>query len=349
MADLLGSTPATFQVWPSATPEFSELLNSHLCGSDIQKQHLTAGPIAPVVISSVSNVIVSGRSTVGSQDMIYLLDDPVPLYVDNYLREGKAPADVYLPPSQVRTVSGVSVLLTHWNSSIYGHWLMEGLPKLFLLRRHLSDIPAPIKIVTPSSCGSFVKSWADLLLPGVDVDVYDADHESLHCEHLLLPSWLGSRTHEYHPLLSTMVDEFSTRQPAHGTDGRIYVSREKENPHRTFANKAEIEEIAVDAGFRIVVPERLPVHEQFRVFASASTIVGPFGSSMHNTLFSPIFSTVLCLNWINAIQSKIAHLRRQRVGYLLSQDGPVAYDRNNPTLREFTIDKDEFRRTVDSL
>lgn len=351
IGDLFGAGPVVFRVALSGpAPDPATLLFPEFASDEIRRQHHLVGGAGSILLSTMPNALVSRRSVVGTEAVAFLLGDPVPAYVDMYLSDGRCPPDSLSHVGRVRKLPGASVLLTHWNSSIYGHWLMEGVPKLFLLRRLRSDLPGPLRIVVPSTVAAMVRPWSELLMPGVEIEVFDDASESVLCEHLLLPSWLGGRTHHYHSLLGVMIDEFRVEHGIEDAGERIYVSRETENEHRVLTNKAEVEEIAADVGFRIVIPERLTPLEQMQRFGSATRVVGPFGSSMHNAIFSPVGAKVCCLNWINGLQSKISHLRRQSVGYILPVGGlPVAHERGKPPMAGITIDPGLLRHVLEQL
>ena len=72
---------------------------------------------------------------------------------------------------------------------------------------------------------------------------------------------------------------------------RLYVSRALSGlarpRYRSMSNEVEVENRLRAAGFEIVYPETLTLVEQIRVFSSATHILGPSGSGMFNTMFSP--------------------------------------------------------------
>lgn len=324
----------------------SPLLFPELASKEILEQHQW-GPVHTqgIGLGFLPNALVSGKSLVGDEKSLFELGPLVPTYVDNYLRRAEPDVgDTSLAHKSKRFLPGVSILLTHWNSDVYGHWLLEGLPKLLLLRRlgHLlpnlriivPSVPSPLasRVLShvlrrglPSNAKTYLQRWADIVLPGATIETYDPCSECLQCEGLLSPTTLfSSPTFHFHPELVTLLDELPVtpaRKPL-----RLYITRKRASHYRELANAAEIEAIAAAHGLTVIAPETLPLAEQIRMFASAGLIVGEFGSAMHNALFSPRGATVLCLNWINALQSRIAQLKEQRIGYLLPDHGaPVTH------------------------
>jgi|GEM_PF-2712299 len=345
-SDLLkAGAPSIFWLHPyvEATPN-SPLLFPELASKEILEQHQWS-PVNTqgIGLAFLPNALVSGRSLVGDEKRLFELGPLVPTYVDNYLRRGEPDVgDTSLAHKSKRFVPGVSILLTHWNSDVYGHWLLEGLPKLLLLRR-LGHLLADFRIIAPfplpplanrflsvlrgrppSNATSYVQRWVDIALPGAAIETYDPRSEYLHCEALVSPTTLfSSPTFHFHPELATLLDELPVT-PAR-KELRLYITRKRASHYREMENVTEIEAIAAAHGLTVIAPETLPLSEQIRMFAGARLIVGEFGSAMHNALFSPRGSTVFCLNWINALQSRIAQLKEQRIGYLLPDNGAVKH------------------------
>ena len=71
---------------------------------------------------------------------------------------------------------------------------------------------------------------------------------------------------------------------------RIYVSRRlsaaRRPWYRVIENELALEKTAENAGFTIIYPETLSLHQQLRTFARAKYVVGPSGSGMFNVGFS---------------------------------------------------------------
>jgi hypothetical protein len=348
----------------------SPLLFPELASKEILEQHRWS-PVNTqgIGFGFLPDALVSGKSLVGDEKSLFELGPLVPTYVDNYLRRGEPDVgDTSLANKSKRFLPGESILLTHWNCDVYGHWLLEGLPKLLLLRRlrhlfprlriivPLAPVPLASRLLShilrrgrpPSNATSYVQRWADIVLPGAVVETYDPSSEYLHCEALLSPTTLfSSPTFHFHPELAALLDELPGR-PAR-KQLRLYITRKRASHYREMANAAEIEAIAAGHGLTVIAPETLPLIEQIRLFASAKLIVGEFGSAMHNALFSAPGTTVFCLNWINALQSRIAQLREQRIGYLLPDNGEAVKHVLGAGKTSYHIDPIVFRRCLAQL
>lgn len=351
-AELLGARRPSI-LWlrePEQLPPNTELLFPELVNAEILDHHSHRRPRSTGIgLACLRNAVVSGPSLVGTSSVLYLLPPVTPLFVDQYLSSDGPVGDRGLSGKAKRFVRGTTVLLTHWNSTTYGHWLLEGMPKLLLLRTIRDQLP-PLHIVLPLSIPEWVASWIGLILPQATIERYDDSSEYLQCDMLLMPTLLTSPEHFPHPELASLLDDLLRLVPAQaGGRKRLYVSRVAPSLFRELSNRAEIEQIAVDEGLTLVKPETLSIADQIALFAQAELVVGEFGSAMHNTLFSPPGTTVFCLNWINALQSYLGQLKRQRVGYLLPSSGvPVTYVMGAPRLT-YSIDPQVFRRCLRAL
>jgi len=234
--------------------------------------------------------------------------------------------------------------VTHWNSNTYGHWLLECLPKLFLLRTLRDHLP-DLKIAISDAVSRDVTRWASLLLPDVPLVVFEHQKEYLRCARAILPGMLCDGSYFLHPAMNECISEIKTTTRAAGERRRIFIVRADEYSFRRLANKLEIMDIAAAHGLDLIQPETLSIADQVKTFASASIIVGEFGSAMHNAMFADDVS-VLCLGWISGIQSRIAALRGQSIGYLLPPDRTTIKFQNDMPSKDYSIDPDEFAEAL---
>ena len=356
-ADLLGEQQPSI-LWlyePATMPPNSSLLFPDLANDEIHADHVRTPPRPTGAgLACLRDALVSGSSLVGTPSALYRLGPLAPLYVDEYLSRDPLSNDLPVGNRRLlrrtkRVVPGLSVLLTHWNSGVYGHWLLESMPKLLLLRAIAHRLPA-FRIVLPRGLPDWVSSWIRFILPDSNLEIYNERAEYLQCDTLLMPTLLMHPEHFFHPALASLLDELC-RSVSADTAGRrkLYVTRVELSRFRKLANQSEIEAIAVEEGLTLFTPETLSVAEQIQTFASADLIVGEFGSAMHSALFSPSNSKVFCLNWINGMQSRIAQLKTHAVGYLLPSDGTAVKYVAGTSQVGYHIDAQLFRSCVRKL
>ena len=108
---------------------------------------------------------------------------------------------------------------------------------------------------------------------------------------------------------------------------RLFVSRRQwGNNSRTLVNAEMVERRLEAAGFEAVFPEELPIDEQVRLFAQAGTIVGEYGSGLHNSIFCPPRATVIAFRGTEGhpgfLQSGLCEALDQDLGYVFCETGP---------------------------
>lgn len=344
-------SPSLIRLHESAPPlPNTSLLFPDLATPEILESHFLRAEEAPAIgLACLRDVVVSGQSLVGRSWLLYQLGPLAPRYVDDYLRQNLHVGDRKITRKQKIVVSTPTALVTHWNSGVYGHWLLEGMPKLLLLRELRDRLPA-LRIALPRSLPAWTSTWITKLLPDAAIELYDDRTSYLHCRTLLAPTLITDPVHHlFHPHFAQLLASIEPPLTSSVRRARLYVSRSSPSIYRRLSNEAEIEDIAATEGLEVVKPDTLFIDEQIALFARAEIIVGEFGSAMHNTLFSPPDARVLCLNWINGLQSRIAQLKQHRVGYLLPSNGvPVKFVDGVP-LQTYHIDPRQFRACIRTL
>jgi capsular polysaccharide biosynthesis protein len=256
-------------------------------------------------------------------------------------------------PTRLREQAGTCVLLLGPGHRIWGHWLVDFLPKLALLHDCGYDLDR-LTYLLPDDAPAFGVGLLDLL--GIKPDRllrYDPTSERVRAEQLLIPTMLRSNsrtTRLFARAVRTLRARILARDPpppdAPPTPSRVFISRARSGRQgRTLRNRARIEAIAADAGFAIVHPEQLPLIDQVRLFAGARQIMGEYGSALHGTIFSPAGTVVAALRGTGSpiagfLQSAIGHSLHQPTGYVF---GHTADDR----LESFSVDEADLRRCLD--
>ena len=190
-----------------------------------------------------------------------------------------------------RQVSGPCVLLAGPGYTIYGHWLVDLLPKLYLLRAAAQDISS-LRYIIPHDVPQFALTWLKLLGIREEQLVPIAAWETLTCDEVLIPTTLHNGV-RVSPVFFD-VREFLIRavEAAAGPIGggsygeRLFISRSAAPQTRLLVNRAEIERLAEDSGFTIVHPQAMPIPEQVQLFRNATVVAGEYGSGLHGTIFS---------------------------------------------------------------
>ncbi len=226
------------------------------------------------------------------------------------------------------------VLLTGPGHHMYGHWLVDFLPKLFLLDRAGHDI-ARLRYLLPADTPAFARDWLGLLGIGADRIVpYDREGERVACRRLLVPTalrFLGRASPLMREAARFLLDRLEPRPRWRLGRGRgrppaqrrLLIARSDNaatHNRRTLAERAELEMRALARGFERVRPERLSVLEQIALFRSAGTILGEYGSGLHGSLFASPGATVVAFRDngldLGFLQTSLDHALGHASGYV---------------------------------
>jgi capsular polysaccharide biosynthesis protein len=239
------------------------------------------------------------------------------------------------PP--IRAIDGTVALLTGPGHETYGHWLVDFLPRLWVLHQAGHD-PATLRYMVPADLRPF--GLEILRLCGIRDDQivpYRHWQELPRVERLLLPT--GLRLHDrLAPCLPAATAFWAARlapAPAAPAGTALYLRRA--GGTRTLRNRDRIEAMAVAAGFTMVQPETLTVPQQIALFAGARIVAGEYGSALHNAIFAGPGATICALRGTarhpSLVQSGIATALGQNLGYVFGPtDGAEA-------TQSFTVDE----------
>ena len=252
----------------------------------------------------------------------------------------------------IRLLAGDCAMIFGPGHKMFGHWIVDFFPKLFLLERAGHDISAlyfPLPSDVPSFAAELLRSVG---IPADHLIQFDADTESVRCERLLLPTTCHNGL-LFAPLFAEAMTWLASRIEAHSgplpvasAAQRIFVSRgHAAAGNRILVNRAEIEAMAVAEGFVPVYPEELPLLQQFAVFAGAREIIGEYGAGLHTAVFSRP-GTVICALRGNGIhpgfgQSGIAEALGHHLGYVIGTNVSESWD--------FKIEPDCFAAALRSV
>jgi hypothetical protein len=162
----------------------------------------------------------------------------------------------------------------------YYHWVVLLLARvnhvktLGLIEGRRLVVPEGLSAWMQQSCRAIGVSADDILIAQSDVELRLTDALLISSVEFASPTLLRSLCTT---LLTPAVDE--KEEPLH-----LYISR-RDQTRRPLLNEPEIEAIARDLGFTIVLPETLPFIEQARLFRRADSVAGPEGAAFANTIF----------------------------------------------------------------
>ncbi|WP_213956668.1 MULTISPECIES: DUF563 domain-containing protein [unclassified Variovorax] len=244
-----------------------------------------------------------------------------------------------------RVVEAPLVLLAGPGHQIWGHWLIDFLPRLHILHKAGFRIE-DMQYLLPSTVPPFVEALLALL--GIEPRRLVRFHpyqETVLARQLLLPTMYrySSRVHpDMAQALRFLVERIAARNdiptPPAGFE-RLFLSRRAAGSDgRLLLNRDAIEQQAAEAGFKVICPEQHPLLDQIALFQQARQIVGEYGSALHGSIFSAEGITVCGLRATTIhpgfLQSGLCEVKLQRIGYVLAATGEADIEQRFQVVEE---------------
>jgi hypothetical protein len=224
-----------------------------------------------------------------------------------------------------RRIEGVAVLLARPGDHIYGHWLLDIFPIVWL-----TTVRAGLRAryILRNGTPGYAIAWLQAAGASTsDFIFYNPKAEILEVERLLVVSTLR-RGNFLHPEIKEYRDWFEVMAGLVSTEPRggnrnICVSRKDCAPprfreFRQLLNRKAVEAQLPKRGFELYQPEREPLNRQIATFRQARLIVGESGSGLHNSMFAgseAVVGVLMAANRLSLIQASLCTLFGQNIAY----------------------------------
>lgn len=178
-----------------------------------------------------------------------------------------------------RFIRGLCIPMSRPGEGTYGHWLVDFLPRLLLLR----TLGIKGKYVFTDRIPDYAWQFFNLLgLDETDIVTYNPLTECVELEQAYVPTYLRSED-QFSSLISSIPRFFPLSKQVKGN--KIYVARGDFRENQKVLNDDLVMKSVLNFGFEIIYPHKLTIAQQIEIFSKASIVVGEYGSAMHNTLF----------------------------------------------------------------
>lgn len=244
------------------------------------------------------------------------------------------------------------IVLSQRGFNIYGHWLIDLLPRLAFCERMLVQ---NVKVILPKG----IPKYAFELLKYFGVEKnriieHDYKYETLHCKDAIIPSASrsGNDLSHIHPCIGNYFDRIidNCNLIEKDTAPYLYLSRKGErNQMRRLINRNEVENVLDKFPFVSIQPEKLSFLEQFSLYKNAKIIIGEYGSALHNSLFGSKDLKVISLSGnhiLSFIQHRLCEVKDQQIGYVF---GEAFYKKDNRTMTDFLIDPKDLEEILETV
>jgi len=302
-----------------------------------------ASPIFDLGVYCVKDVTISGCGNVWLNGRLVVSKDIMMAYARSRLAMLNLPIEMALP---LRVVEDPCVSWVGWGTNIYGHLIVEMLPRLLMVRHTLGAVLPHHRYLVDEQFPQWFRTIISntLRLAEHEIEYFDSSKERI----LLKQGIIATQVMDnyIHPFAMQFYDQFASMVAPNRGGGqleKIFITRAflgKGNLRGNFCtNEVEIAQIAAtEFGFSVIAPETLPLSEQSRVFANTSFVAGVYGSGLHTAIFSQPGTRVGAVGPVNSLQSTIAIAREQRMIYMGMEPGASPY-----------VDLDKFRFFLERL
>ncbi len=254
----------------------------------------------------------------------------------------QVPIDLARMTDNPRVIEEPAILLAAPWWVGYHHWIVEVLPRLWVLDEfpQLRDLP----IVVPAAMKDY--HLAPLKLLGIDEDrLIRFDGDVLDFKRLYVPSFLAPGAYSTRQC-AWLKDKFLTAcgitPPAAGS--RRYLLTRRDVGNRDIANLSDLQPVIEKHGLEIIAPGDLPSEEQVAAFADAEIVVSPHSAGIVNTVFAPASCTlveILPATYINPANWYISTLLGHPYYFLIggeAGDASVSGEHDNMTVDPAQLD-----------
>ncbi len=189
-----------------------------------------------------------------------------------------------------RNISEPCVPIAQPGEWVYGHWLIDLLPRVIFAQQ----LGIKVKYLLTNRMPDYGRKLLNLIgIMDEDIILYNPIEEAILMEKCFFPSHL--RWHSaISPLLGMVRDKFSIYQSP-CTNRKLFISRGNYNSIQTISNLQKVHDLMRKYGIEIIEPHQYSIEEQIKLFSESSLIIGEYGSGMHNTLFSHPTTKVIVL------------------------------------------------------
>jgi len=248
----------------------------------------------PIYILSLKNVIYSPKYGFCLHPSRALIEETVPrLLQDSFWQNPFGRwwdwRDFY--DHNIEILEGCSTLYRSAYSGVFGHQLLNDLPRLCLLH-HVNVHPLEsIRIPYVPPLSDLESYLLPKLLPDY-VDLYPVKQEKLYrMESYLYLSFPGNLYAPYIPkdFLQKYLSYFLPSRSRCRPGNRLYISRQQHAQRpmaRHILNEDEFFEQLKPLGFQKCIPENLSISEQVELFYDAEIVIATYGSALTLTIFS---------------------------------------------------------------
>ena len=242
----------------------------------------TQFPLREVTVSLLEDVIVAEHGLVFTR-ALHLLQPSIAEHSPSEIKRARHAILAAKESGKMARVDGIAALCKKRGACNYGHWMLEMLPKAFVVREFSPHPTRYIVHATPDPLASVVRESLRRLGIGGD-EMIEVGSAPVRVERLLLVDGLTSHGTYMSPLVMECMDRVAADIAPAGMKN-LFVLREGVQSRR-LVDEGDICALAAQRGFLLLDPGSVPLAHQIACFKAATRIVGVMGAAMTNLAFS---------------------------------------------------------------
>lgn len=239
--------------------------------------HLTE-TIPPIYLVEVDNAYISPFGVVYKhglvvKESVYSMFNARSFYPSFYKK---------LLLNKIIHVDGKCAIVHNSYFQNYYHWLLEAVPRLYLLRDQASQLTLILNEDSPG----FIKQYVKLF--GFKDVVYVNEQHLVKADKAIFPTFTSRGLAMYEPVIREMAtwlmqeNNISTGNPP---SKNVFITR-KSAKYRRLINEQEVIDYLSSKNFEIVTLEDLSIQQQMQLFAEAKNVIGVQGAGMSNMIYA---------------------------------------------------------------
>ena len=227
----------------------------------------------------------------------------------------------------------------------FGDWMYNFVPRLHLAEAARLEVPLVVNADLPPR---YLDMLEALGAPRSRLVLRDPEGVSVF-PRLYVPSWPSPHRLEPMEGQERVYARAASRAPA-GPRELLFLSR-RNFSKRALVNEAQVRELFVARGFRLVRPEEETLAQNIETFARPACVAGPYGSAFRNVVFNrepPVAFLLMPPDGVKFIEGSALFLAQAgvRFGYVKGRPAP-GFEHVSPRVAPWIVDLEEVDAKLD--
>ena len=188
--------------------------------------------------------------------------------------------NLFLKKTKLPITKTYILIYDFWSAGNYYHWLVDTLPRLWIVREELKQ--TNYSLLLPENSPKFIK--ASLAYFEINHITYIKPTEFVLAENLLIPYYMAGSGHIHPPIVFEIKNYLLKKINLISSKKLVYVSRSRQKA-RLVINETDVIACVLGFGFEVIYFEDYSFEEQISIGKYADVMVTSHGANLTNCLF----------------------------------------------------------------